>query len=79
MLLEKLSRDLVAQTPAVERVNVISSALKAAGQLHWRNTGLSTGLGCLRLAGGQPESRACGLADWRGVERLFVLGFQFLR
>ncbi|KAF0312616.1 FAST kinase domain-containing protein 4 [Amphibalanus amphitrite] len=38
MLLEKLSRDLVSQTPSVERVNVISSALKAAGLLHWRNT-----------------------------------------
>lgn len=38
MLLEKLGRDLVTQTPAVQRVNVISSALTAAGQLHWRNS-----------------------------------------
>ena len=42
MLLEKLGRDLVTQTPAVEKVNVISSALTAAGQLRWRNTGQSS-------------------------------------
>ena len=46
MLLEKLGRDLVTQTAAVERVNVISSALTAAGQLRWRNTGQSAVTAC---------------------------------
>ncbi|XP_037077203.1 uncharacterized protein LOC119098393 [Pollicipes pollicipes] len=37
VLLEKVGRDLVTQTPAVEEASLLGSALTAAGMLHWRH------------------------------------------